>query len=90
MASRIQDLRHGDINTPLFSDRATQIDDGQIVGLSGKALSVQLNNKFGLTSHVKSQNLHTWFVSPAIGNWTVCVIVSIHICALEQQVHGGT
>ena len=87
MASRIRDLRHGDINTPLFSDRATQIHhDGQIVGLSGKALSVQLSCKFGLTSYVKSQNLHTWFVCPAIGNWYVCIVVCVHICAVKQQV----
>jgi hypothetical protein len=80
VASRIQDLRHGDINTPLFSDRATQTHDGQIVGLSGKALNVQLNSKFGIRSHVNSQNLHTWFFSPAIGNWNVCIIVSVFTC----------
>lgn len=77
MASRIHDLRHGDINTPLFSDRATQIHDGQIVGLSGKTLSLQLNSKSGLTSHVKSQTLHTWFISPVTGNWNVFIIVSV-------------
>jgi len=77
VASRIHDLRHGDINTPLFSDRATQIHDGQIVGLSGKTLSLQLNSKSGLTSHVKSQTLHTWFISPVTGNWNVFIIVSV-------------
>jgi len=57
VASRIPCLRQGDINLTLLSDRATPIHDGQIVCLSVKPLSVQLNFEFVSTSYVKSQNI---------------------------------